>query len=102
MAAKVRITRMRIKDSPGLAMQTPKVRAELAKMAERARSRVEALGASEGVEMNASTTSGTRPKGRPYSNVVSENVSQEWGNRWVKRRRILGRVAEEFTSSRGR
>ena len=84
-------------------MRTPKVRAALAKKADEARSRVDSLGASEGVTMNARVESGTRPKGRPYSNVVSDNVSQEWGDRWTERRRILGRVAEELSmKKRGR
>ena len=44
--------------------------------------------------MEASVESGTRPKGRPFSYVVSNNVDQEWGDRYTERRRILGRVAE--------
>lgn len=92
------ITKMRVKDSPGLAMQTPKVRAALAAKAAQAQARVEALGAAEGVTMNARVESGTRPKGRAYSNVMTTNTSQEFGSRIVRRRRILGRVAEEFNA----
>lgn len=77
------------------AMQSKGTRAALEAKARELRVRVDALGASEGVEMDARVESGTRPLGRPYSNVLSLNVAQEWGNRYVKRRRILGRVAEE-------
>ena len=77
------------------AMQSDPVREALAKKAETLRTRADALGSQEGVEMEARVESGTRPKGRPYSNVVSNNVDQEWGDRYTERRRILGRVAEE-------
>lgn len=56
--------------------------------------RANSLGASEGVDMDTSVESGVRPKGRPYSNVTSTNVGQEFGDRYTERRRILGRVAE--------
>ena len=75
------------------AMQSAPVRAALALKAGALASRANSLGASEGVEMNAAVESGTRPKGRPFSNVVSENVGQEWGDRYTERRRILGRTA---------
>lgn len=89
--ARVRLTR----ESILAAMQSKETRAALEAKARQVASRVDAVGASEGVDMNPRIESGTRPKGRPYSNVVSEQVDQEWGNRFVKRRRILGRVAEE-------
>ena len=89
--ARVRISRASIM----AAMQSKETRAALEAKAGRLRGRVDSLGASEGVTMNARVESGTRPKGRPYSNVVSDNVSQEWGDRYTERRRILGRVAEE-------
>lgn len=89
--ARVRLSRASVL----AAMQSKETRAALASKAGRLRARVDSLGASEGVTMNARVESGTRPKGRPYSNVVSDNVSQEWGDRWTERRRILGRVAEE-------
>ena len=89
--ARVRISRASIM----AAMQSKETRAALEAKAGQLRTRVDSLGASEGVTMNARVESGTRPKGRPYSNVVSDNVSQEWGDRYTERRRILGRVAEE-------
>jgi hypothetical protein len=76
------------------AMQHPKTRAALAAKAARVRGRAEALAGSEKVKLDASTSSGTRPKGRPYARVSSPNVAQEWGNSKTARRRILGRAAE--------
>lgn len=77
------------------AMQSDPVRAALEEKAHNLANRAESLGASEDVDMACSVESGTRPKGRPFSRVVSDNVSQEWGDRWTERHRILGRVAEE-------
>lgn len=76
------------------AMQSQPTRDALEKKARELASRADALGASEGVEIEASVSSGTRPKGRPFSRVESSNVDQEWGDRYTERRRILGRVAE--------
>lgn len=77
------------------AMQSQPVREALRKKAEKLSGRADSLGQSEGVDINARVSEGTRPKGRPYARVESDNVSQEWGNREYERRRILGRVAEE-------
>jgi hypothetical protein len=76
------------------AMRHPKTRAALATKAAQVRGRAESLAGSEKVELNSSTSSGTRPKGRPYARVESPNVAQEWGNSKTARRRILGRAAE--------
>lgn len=76
------------------AMQSKGVRDELARKARALASRANSLGASEDVDMNARVVEGTRPKGRPFANVESEQVGQEWGDRYTERRRILGRVAE--------
>lgn len=89
--ATVRISRELIVE----AMQSQGVRGELRKKADKLAARVDSLGANEGVEMEPHVTEGTRPKGRPYARVESENVDQEWGDRWTERRRVLGRVAEE-------
>jgi hypothetical protein len=77
------------------AMRSATTRAALRKKADEKARRADALGGSEGVQINAEVVEGTRPKGRPYARVQSENVAQEWGSRDVERRRILGRVAEE-------
>lgn len=76
------------------AMQSQPVRDALATKARQLASRADSLGASEGVDMSTRVYSGTRPKGRPFARVESDNVEQEWGSRYVLRRRILGRVAE--------
>jgi hypothetical protein len=78
----------------GDAMRLPAVRAGLRAKAEALARRADALGASEGVKMASRVKDGTRPKGRPYSRIESDNVKQEWGSRDSERRRILGRVAE--------
>ena len=75
------------------AMQSQVVRDALAEKARTLASRANSLGASEGVEMDAKVVEGTRPKGRPYADVRSENVAQEWGDSNTKRRRIMGRAA---------
>lgn len=75
------------------AMQTRTVRAALKKTADKKQDVAEGIARSEGVELDSSVVEGTRPKGRPYARVQSRNVAQEWGNRSVKRRRILGRAA---------
>jgi hypothetical protein len=72
----------------------PKVRAALAKTATEVRSRAESIAGAEGVKLDSSTSSGTRPKGRPYSRVSSPNVAQEFGTQTVSRRRILGRAGD--------
>lgn len=75
------------------AMQSAHVRASLAAKARDLAARANSIGSSEGVEINAAVESGTRPAGRPYSNVVSANIAQEWGAAYVDRKRILGRTA---------
>lgn len=77
----------------GEAMRSSTVRAALKRKANEGRARVDSLGRSEGVEMNAYVLDGTRPKGRPYARIQSDNAAQEWGNRFVERRRIIGRYA---------
>lgn len=76
------------------AMHEPGVAAHLLVVAERAAARARQLAASEGVEMNVSTVSGVRPKGRPFVNVVADNAEQEFGSSRMGRFRILGRAAE--------
>lgn len=92
--ASVRISRELIT----AAMQSQATRDGLSERARKVAGRVDVLGQSEGVTMDAYVTEGTRPKGRPYARVNSENVSQEWGSRDVERRRIMGRVSAESRS----
>ena len=90
MAATVRLSYRKL----GEIMRAEPVRAALAEKARPLASRADSLGTSEGVDMSTRVYSGTRPKGRPFARVESDNVKQEWGSRYVLRRRILGRVAE--------
>lgn len=90
MAQSIRISRQFLVE----AMQSAPVREALERRARDAKARAERLAASEGVDMNLFVISGTRPRGRPYSNLVGNNVDQEFGTSKVERRRILGRAAE--------
>ncbi len=76
------------------AMTSVATRARLAQVADRMASRAESLASAEGVRMEVSREDGTRPKGRPYSRVVSDNPGQEWGTSKTGRARIMGRAAE--------
>ena len=75
------------------AMQSDTTRAALAARADAIAGRAEQIAANEGVDAQIEREDGTRPKGRPYSRV-SADASQEWGNRYSERLRILGRAAE--------
>lgn len=75
-------------------MQSKVVRDALTKKASKGKARADQLAASEDVKMTTKVVSGTRPKGRPYSNIVGDNPDQEYGTSKVERRRILGRAAE--------
>lgn len=90
MAQSIRVSR----DLLVRAMQSQPVRDALLEKAEKGKTKVEQLASSENVEMNVTIVSGTRPRGRPYSNIVSDNADQEFGTSKVERRRILGRAAE--------
>lgn len=77
------------------AMHEPGVAAHLQVVANRVAARAKSIASSEGVEMEVKTVAGVRPKGRPYVNVVTDNAEQEFGSSRTKRRRILGRAAEQ-------
>lgn len=87
----IRISRGLIED----AMKSAATRAALRRKAEQKAARANMVGRSEGVDIDAEVSEGTRPKGRPYARVTSQNVAQEYGNSKTERRRILGRVASE-------
>ena len=76
------------------AMHHPDIPAALQSVADRVAQRAASIAASEGVEVEVTTTAGVRPKGRPYVNVVADNVDQEWGSSRSGKYRILGRAAE--------
>lgn len=69
------------------------VRAALADVARGVARKANAIGRSEGVDMDATVSEGVRPKGRPYSRVSSDQADQEFGTAKTPRRRILARAA---------
>lgn len=76
------------------AAQHADVRKRTEELAESIASGARGLSSAEGVEMGVQVQSGTRPGGRPFSNVVADNPDQEFGSSRTARRRILGRAAE--------
>lgn len=79
----------------GDAMRNDKVRRALDAKARQVKARADQIAASEGVRMTTEITSGTRPKGRPYSRVESpDGAGQEWGTARTPRRRVLGRAGD--------
>lgn len=81
-----------IYEAAGAAMRSKATRAKLRQVADRIASSARALAAAEGVDMEISRQSGTRPLGRPYERVTATS-SSEMGTRTTPRRRILGRAA---------
>lgn len=88
---KVRITR----DTVFRAMQSQPVRDALKVRAEQIKNRAEMLkGDSVHTEnTNLEVSSGTRPKGRPYSRVTSDNPDAEYGTMKSPKIRLLGKAA---------
>lgn len=71
-------------------MQSAEVRAALRARAESVKSRANSMDP----ELGAYVTDGTRPKGRPYSRVISDDgAEREFGSSKTARRRTLGRAA---------
>lgn len=75
------------------AMQHEGVQAHLAVVAQRIAARAQSMAASEGVPLQVSVQTGIRPQGRPFANVVGNNVAQEFGDANTPRARIMGRAA---------
>lgn len=76
------------------AMQKPVVRDALKNKAEKIASTHDRLADAEGSDNRARVESGTRPKGRPFSNVVVDGgAADEWGDSKTERRRRLGRAS---------
>lgn len=87
----LRITREYIE----AAMRHPSVREKLAERADAVAARARQLSAAAGRDSGAiSRASGTRPKGRPYERVLSEDVAAEHGTAETSRYRILGQAAQ--------
>lgn len=79
----------------GDAMRQTGVRNALRDRAERIARSARAINSAEGVNADVSTSSGTRPTGRPYSRVESTAADAEFGTSKTARRRVLGRAAEQ-------
>lgn len=67
------------------------VRKKLDQVRDRLAVKAQALADAEDVDVPVERTSGTRPKGRPYSRL-SIPAENEFGDSKTKRLRILGRV----------
>lgn len=95
MATRVRVRRVRISNEIfQQAVNHPKVRAELARIAASLAATATAIARAENADTEITVEHGTRPRGRTYSRVVSSNTDEsEWGNGRRKRSRILGRAA---------
>lgn len=79
----------------GDVMRSKGVRDALDKKADKVRDRADQLAQAEGVDLELEQSSGTRPKGRPYSRVEApDGAKQEWGTSRTDRKRIMGRAAE--------
>jgi hypothetical protein len=90
------IARVRVKQSYegiGEVMRLPQVRAALRKQAEGIAARARSLDRSEGGDATISVVEGTRPRGRAFARVVSDDVDGEFGTSKTARRRTLGRAA---------
>lgn len=74
--------------SPGVIEATRKVAKRIAK-------RAESIASSEQESMSVWVESGIRPGGRAFSNVVTDGTEQEFGTSKRRKRRILGRAADE-------
>jgi hypothetical protein len=79
----------------GDAMRQQGVRNALRDQAERIARAARAINSNEGVNADVTTSSGTRPTGRPYSRIESTAVDAEFGTSKTARRRVLGRAAEQ-------
>ena len=69
------------------------VREALKTEAERIARRAEQIANADGVNVAPTVEEGTRPRGRPYAQVRSNDADVEFGSYGVRRRRILGRAA---------
>lgn len=77
------------------AAQSAGVRKGLRDKAAEVQRHADRLAGADNVDANFWLEDGTRPGGRPYANVVTDAVGQEYGDGVTGRRRILGRAAEQ-------
>jgi hypothetical protein len=73
-------------------MQSHKVRAKLAEVADRKAGTARSIAATEAPDVQIGRYDGTRPKGRPYARITAP-ADYEHGTANITRRRILGRAA---------
>jgi hypothetical protein len=78
----------------GAVMRLPQVRRALRAQADRVAARARSIDASEGGNARITVVEGTRPKGRAFARVVSDDVDGEFGSSKTARRRTLGRAAD--------
>lgn len=71
------------------------VKAACAAKAARLAARAQQITASDGGEAKITVESGIRPKGRAFTNVVSDSRDEEYGTQSTPRIRALGRAARE-------
>jgi hypothetical protein len=72
-------------------MQSPKVRAKLAEVADRKAVTARQIAAAEAPDVVIGRYDGTRPKGRSYARITAP-ADYEHGTANIARRRILGRA----------
>lgn len=80
-------------------MQSPRVRKALEKKARTGAGITNRTTAAKGMSARASVSSGTRPRGRPYSRI-SLSGGDEYGDYKAPRRRVLGLVAAQLRARR--
>lgn len=72
----------------------PSVRAALRARAQAIAGRARGIAATETPDASITTDEGTRPRGRTYARVTSDDPDGEFGTEKRKRRRVLGRAAD--------
>lgn len=75
------------------AMRSKAVRDGLAAKADKVAAAAKSIASAEAPKTEITREDGTRPKGRPYSRVLSSDMDGEWGTAFTEQRRILGRAA---------
>ncbi|WP_263251632.1 hypothetical protein [Saccharopolyspora rosea] len=71
----------------------PSVRAALRQRAQAIAGRARGIAATETPGASITTEEGTRPRGRTYARVASDDPEGEYGTQTRERRRVLGRAA---------
>jgi hypothetical protein len=80
-------------------MQSPRVRKALQNKAQAGAKVTDRTASAQGMSTRATVTSGTRPRGRPYSRI-SLPGGDEFGDYKTPRRRVLGLVAAQLRARR--